>query len=151
MDVTVFRTRNTPFSRQKIVEIVDFFSTTVMGKRLSRNIHTEVKFDDIGDCDGFCCPLDDNYRPREFEVLIHRSLGEEQIIKSLAHEVVHIKQYARGEFRECQTGVFMWKGKKTVVLDYKKEYHSLPWEQEALLSEDLLLGLYRKKCGVDHW
>ncbi len=42
---------------------------------------------------GYCCHVDD----REFEVELKRTLGMRDMLTTLAHEMVHVKQYVLGE------------------------------------------------------
>jgi len=61
------------------------------------------------------------------------------IMKYLAHELVHVKQYALGEMVDVPSGGCMWKGQlypddKVMAADrtiYKWEYFEAPWELEA--------------------
>ena len=55
---------------------------------------------------------------------------------TLAHEMVHVKQLAKGTLKYRKTGSFVWAGKR-----YKKttEYLSRPWEIEAFSRQELLL------------
>lgn len=42
---------------------------------------------------GYCCDLEDN----DYEVEIKRSLRMRDMLTTLAHELVHVKQYVKGE------------------------------------------------------
>tara|TARA_B110000908_G_scaffold63340_1_gene76989 strand:- start:1705 stop:2124 length:420 start_codon:yes stop_codon:yes gene_type:complete len=72
------------------------------------------------------------------EVKIARKSGGEpldydEMMRTLAHEMVHAKQYLRGEINAAGG----WKGKKP--RNYK--YENQPWEKEAYSKE---VGLYEK-------
>mgnify|MGYP001204150257 FL=1 len=54
----------------------------------------------------------------------------EQMI-SLAHEMVHAKQFLRGELGYSKNGDFTWKKRKAGGYKYKNQ----PWEKEALKGE----------------
>lgn len=45
---------------------------------------------------GYCCELDDN----EFEIDIKRTLRMRDMLTTLAHEMVHVKQYVKGELTQ---------------------------------------------------
>lgn len=45
---------------------------------------------------GYCCDLDDN----EFEIDIKRTLRMRDMLTTLAHEMVHVKQYVKGELTQ---------------------------------------------------
>ena len=63
---------------------------------------------------------------REFIIEIHPGIGVRNIFETLAHEMVHIKQYAYGETNEKLT---RWKGEKIDSDDV--DYYDHPWEIEA--------------------
>ncbi len=64
-------------------------------------------------------------------------LSYEQIMQTLAHEMVHAKQYLRGELNGWTNS---WKGKKP--RNYK--YENAPWEREAYKLEKKLY----EKCWL---
>jgi hypothetical protein len=65
-------------------------------------------------------------KPREFILEINRSQSEEEILKTIAHEMVHCKQYAYNQMDEQGT---RWLNHK---VDYDSlPYYERPWEIEA--------------------
>ena len=72
---------------------------------------------------GYCLELDDN---RTFEIEVDRNMRLRKLLETIAHEMVHVKQYARRELHPVHNS---WMGKtynpKTV------DYWDLPWEIEA--------------------
>ena len=72
---------------------------------------------------GYCLELDNN---RQFEIEINRSLSQRKLLETLAHEMVHVKQYAR---RELHPSTDAWMGK--TYNPKKVSYWDLPWEIEA--------------------
>lgn len=73
-------------------------------------------------------------KARDFKVEIHPGIGVRNIFETLAHEMVHVKQYVDGELNDTMTN---WRGKK--VNSDNIEYWSQPWELEALGKEQGLL------------
>ena len=64
----------------------------------------------------------------------------DEIMLNLAHELVHAKQFVRGELH---SNLNKWKS-----LDYSNTaYSRQPWEKEAYLLEDELLEKYWNKNG----
>jgi hypothetical protein len=59
-----------------------------------------------------------------------------QIGLTLAHEMVHVKQLAKGTLKTRKTGSFIWSGKR---YGKKTEYLSMPWEIEAFSKQELIL------------
>lgn len=54
---------------------------------------------------------------------------------TLAHEMVHVKQLAKGTLKTRKTGSYIWAGKR---YSKKTEYLSMPWEIEAFSKQELL-------------
>lgn len=63
--------------------------------------------------------------PIGFVIEIYRNT-EDEMLKTLAHEMVHVLQYARGELNEEMT---YWRGRK--VNSDEIPYFEQPWEIEA--------------------
>lgn len=55
---------------------------------------------------------------------------------TLAHELVHVKQMAKGTLKTTKNGIHLWAGKK-----YSKNtaYLNMPWEVEAFSRQELIL------------
>ena len=84
---------------------------------------------------GYCCETDDN---RTFEIEVDRSQSLRDLLETVAHEMVHVKQYAR---RELHPDKHVWMG-KTVNPD-DVNYWDQPWEIEA---HGRQLGLFIRYC-----
>ena len=84
-----------------------FFAEKLFSKQLSPNIYVVVKFDNKMADHGSCEVVEYNGRnkPREFLIYIKDGLGAPATFRTLAHELVHVKQYAYGHtetvIREC--------------------------------------------------
>lgn len=77
-----------------------------------------------------CEPQDWEKRlPREFKIDIDPKMDNMEFMQSLMHEMVHIKQYARGELRYTKDGHGVWNGYS--YDDEVHDYYDLPWEIEA--------------------
>lgn len=88
-----------------------------------RNIEIEVKFSKMNDdAVGYCMMLDTN---REYQLEISKDLNIKELVMTICHEMVHVKQYVRNEMKE---GQMVWK-KRPIASDTK--YYDLPWEKEA--------------------
>lgn len=63
------------------------------------------------------------------KVFISHKLALPKMIRTLAHEYVHVKQVEKGEIFDIESGIVSFCGK-----EYKEKeinYHDLPWEKEA--------------------
>jgi len=55
---------------------------------------------------------------------------------TLAHELVHVKQMAKGTLKTTKNGNHLWAGKK---YSKKMAYLNMPWEVEAFSRQELIL------------
>ena len=97
------------------------------------------------------CEIDDYAGPhaRGFTISITSKFGMMRSLVILAHERVHVKQYAKGELRYCgQSGCLRWKGTGTID-DGNIEYWDLPWEIEAHGREKGLVYQWATARGHD--
>jgi hypothetical protein len=88
---------------------------------------------------GNCTILDYNLsgKPRHFEIRLKFFRKKEKMISTLAHELVHLKQFAKLELNDSLN---KWKG--FPVEEEKISYHDLPWEVEAYCIEEVLMRQY---------
>ncbi len=90
----------------------------------------KVTNQDLDDQEGATYPLDiiDSY------VVLIKPRSIKDMGVTLAHEMVHVKQLAKGTLKQVN-GVNFWKGKR-----YRKnhKYLNLPWEIEAFSKQELL-------------
>ena len=123
-----------------------WYGEKLMGKRLANNIHVKIEFveglEDEG-TGGDCIWEDDNIRPREFTIQIDKSNDLPYMLTTLAHEMVHVKQFAKGELRDIMRAHSLCKWQGAEYNTEKLEYWDYPWEIEAHGREK---GLYLRFC-----
>ena len=75
-----------------------------MGKRLMNsleiNINLRRNLITKEGCEGTAVWEDENIRPREFTIELDLTYSIRDVLITLAHEMVHIKQWAKGEMYE---------------------------------------------------
>jgi len=105
-----------------------FYANELMTKKILENVYLKISFSKKIEAQGYAQILEYNNsrKAREFEIEIHSGIGAKDILKTLAHEMVHIKQYVYGETNETLT---RWKGLKVDSDDM--DYWVQPWEIEA--------------------
>lgn len=121
-----------------------FYGKYLIGGKLFKNIHLTLQFEKIANKDGdyaYCDWTDDNNSCREFLIGIDLSLSKKETLLALAHEMVHLKQYAKGELKDIWRPVRMvkWQGERYIYEEM--DYWECPWEIEAYGREK---GLYFK-------
>lgn len=83
---------------------------------------------------------------REITMMVDSRLGEGDLIQCVAHEMVHVKQIAKGQLTTDIRNNQLWLGQRVNVV-----YHERPWEQEAFARERLLasraLAFAEKELG----
>ena len=88
---------------------------------------------------GTCLMQDNN---RTFEIERQKGLSFDEIVKTVCHEMVHVKQYARNEMTDST-----WKGKlrwRNRFIKKNTSYSKLPWEREAYRKQKTLSKSYYK-------
>ena len=102
-----------------------------------RSLIISVEFDRDKQNYGSCLAVD----KREFEITLNRSLKGDDLIETICHEMVHVKQYARGQL------------KINADLDYRtyEEYENQWHEKEAFGMEKELAEGYKEYVKINHF
>ena len=129
-------------------EAVTFYGEVLLGKRMANNVEVFVKLSkDLKKKEqayGFCHIIDDSLsKPREFMIELDTSMRYkfDQILTWLAHEMVHLKQFVRGELCDYETGRVQWKSRTFG----KVHYDDQPWEKEAYRLEGELYEMFAEE------
>ena len=119
--------------QRDIAQKVVYQMIEVMMPRM-RTLEIEVKIRKIsGDAIGYCMMTDNN---RTFEIEIDKKQSIKDLVTTICHEMVHVKQYAKNQMDDgIRSGVARWKN-RTVSFD--TEYYDLPWEKEAYAMQENL-------------
>lgn len=81
---------------------------------------------------------------RQVIIRINARLSPKEQGLTIAHEMIHVKQFRRGELQHKGKTGYRWKGQHYHKIT-DKAYHSRAWEQEAFRLEKKLYLLYLKK------
>lgn len=134
----------------EVFNAVVFYSEKLMSKRMLAGLDVRVvyvsKLETNENIVGDCGWEDDNLRPREFMIRLDAEMGKRKMLISLAHEMVHVKQYAKGEMRDMMRSSSHTKWHRESVNTDDVDYWDLPWEIEAHGRE---VGLYER--FKKHW
>ena len=142
MDVYIdgFRSNNLAL-RDEIEQACWYYGRRLLGGRMAKHITIEVKLTnrlkEKENTYGYCHILDDNLnKPREFMIELDASMKFDfgDILTWLAHEMVHLKQFVRGELCDYETGRVQWKKRMYGNVHYEDQ----PWEREAYRLETKL-------------
>ena len=124
-----------------------FYAEQLFTKQLLRHLVITLKFNKHLDAFGYSSIEKRNTKgaAREFLIELHPYISGVEILKTLAHEFVHIKQYVEGDLNDSQTE---WKGE--AIDSDAVDYYSLPWEIEAFGLEVGLFTNFAKKEVLWH-
>lgn len=86
---------------------------------------------------GWCTVLDNDSRPRDFEIELHNRMNIDVYAQTLLHELWHVYQHVKGNLKD-KRGKRLWKGIDHTETDYSDQ----PWEIEALQMELKLFEEY---------
>lgn len=130
------------FKQEQLAKACEFYAAELMHRNLIKNLSIRVIFSKKSG--NTTMWEDDNRKPREFTITLETGVSFEDTLLTLAHEMVHVKQYAKGELFDYVEG-----GPDTVRWRDEKrnwggvDYMNLPWEQEAYGSEQELYTKFK--------
>lgn len=106
---------------------INFFASKLFTPQKRRHLYLNIKYRKNLDYLGLVTVDDYNVlgMPNEFTIEILKG-SEEEMLKTLAHELCHCLQYSRGELNEQMD---MWMGRR--VNSDSIPYHEQPWEIAA--------------------
>lgn len=131
MNVTVIGGK--AYQRKRVEDIVGFCIETLMPRMKTLDI--TIKLCKPDGALGYCLETDNK---RTFEIEIDKTQSLRSLLETVAHEMVHVKQFAR---REMHPSRDEWYGK--TYNPKKVSYWDLPWEIEAHGRE---VGLFVRWC-----
>jgi len=113
-------------SQKKYVESIVNFCIKKLMPRM-RTLDITVKLTSPKGAYGYCL----SETTRTFEIEVDRTLKLRRLLETVAHEMVHVKQYARKELKSEN----VWQGK---LISPTTDYWDQPWEIEA----------HGRECGL---
>ena len=137
MQLSIIKCPDKEGFRPFVKRATHFFAEELMTKNMLENIHLTIKFDKSLEVCGYASVEEYTYsgKAREFLVEVNPNIGAREILETIAHEMVHVKQYAYSETNERLT---RWKGE---YISDDVDYYSQPWEIEAY---GMAVGLLNK-------
>ena len=127
-------------SKRTLAEDVAHFCIAEMMPRME-TLDITIHLDKLPEADGYCLAVTN----REFQIEIEKTLDEEDFITAVCHEMVHVKQFARGETKDINMFTKRWQGTDYLsAYTTVDEYMDLPWEKEAYKLQEILLKKFKK-------
>jgi len=133
---------------EELTEAAEFFARQLMDPRMVRKLSIDLEIETNLDVHGECVDEEGTRNPRWFTIRLKRQKIED-MIKTLAHEMVHVKQHAKNELKSGIVVVSRgklkmtskWHGEIWKPKRNEDNYFDSPWEVEAYGKE---VGLYHK-------
>lgn len=135
---------------RKLVEVAAWnYAERLMGKRLMKTLYIKIDLHrNLLKNDGMegSCIWDEwedlRKTPRDFHIELDSTINLREILINLAHEMVHVKQWVKGEMYEyANPNEVRWMKKKYDMNDM--DYYDFPWEIDAFGRQ---LGLFVRMC-----
>ncbi len=129
--------------KDSIKQAIELYASNLMHKNFLKKLTVTVRFDNTMDPLHYAAlyPTDHTYPPKKFVMQLKYNINHSFLMYVIAHEVVHIRQYAKGQLNYDHS---KWKKAKV-----KKNlpYVDQPWEKEAFRLETKLYEQYKKVFG----
>ena len=133
----------------ELTQAARFFAEILIDPRMVRNLTLYIELPKKLDVDGECIDEDGTKNPRWFTIRL-KDQKRIDMIKTLAHEMVHVKQHAKNELQggimvPTRGGLKMaskWMGEIWKPKRKEHPYFDSPWEVEAYGKEVGLLQRY---------
>jgi hypothetical protein len=130
---------------EQLEEAAELYASLLMHGNLCNNLAVDININADIDFQAYCVHDD---QLRFFTIDIRNAPTDDDIFKSLAHEMVHLKQYATKELSDIAIAykgkvidTAIWKGEVHKFKAKEDPYWDAPWEVEAYGRE---VGLYRR-------
>ena len=102
-------TGGTKYQRE-VAEKVVYWTAKKLGIHRMRTLYIQAVISKIKNADGYCSMEDD--KKRTFTIEVDKTLKLRQLIMTLIHEMVHVKQFVRNEMVDYLiNGRYRWKSK----------------------------------------
>jgi hypothetical protein len=114
-----------------------FYAENLMSKSMLENIYIKINFNPKLEVCG-CASIEEytlTGKAREFLIEVNPDIGAREILDTIGHEMVHIKQFA---YSETNDRLSRWKGE---YIPQEVDYYDQPWEIEAY---GMAVGLFTK-------
>lgn len=137
-------------SRNEVRTATHFFSRQLFTVNSLKNaekvdIHFVVGLKDRENNLGDATFLDRAWKPKKYRIRLDSNLSKSMLLRVLAHEMTHVHQWAIGRMVDLKNGTVRYNNKdhSALFVQRKKKVWQLPWEKDAIESENRLLASYR--------
>lgn len=120
-------------SQRKYVESIAAYCVRKFLPR-HRNLEVEIKLKNFGKdaTHGYCLQADE----REYEIEVNRSLRLRDLLITVAHEMVHVKQYVKHEFLPNESDIEYWDRPTEIEAHGRETGLFIRWAEENNLGKN---------------
>jgi hypothetical protein len=136
-------TGGTIYQKEVAYKVIEWTIKQLKLTRLS-SLYIHVILKKLRGLDGECSMEDEE--KRTFTIEADKTLGLRQLIMTLIHEMVHVKQFARNEMDNFPiNGRQRW---KSGTVPESINYDDMPWEKEATRLQEKLTDKFWKEDQI---
>jgi len=136
---------NTNLLHRRIIrKAARWFGSALLSKRLLKNIELTIYMNRTMPDKGECECLDDNVAPRRFAIYLSTKQTIFCQLITLAHEIVHLKQFATNQLFDYANDNNLTRWNKSIINVNDFAYRDLPWEKEAYKLQRPLTRSYKQ-------
>ena len=125
-------------TKSLLEEAAKFYAGILLEEDIMEKIELDIQIDFDMDCAGHCVTDDCEEYPKYFTISLNPEFTTESMFDTLAHEMVHLKQFATNELYnvlsmeadELTLG-HIWKGERYIPSEDECIVLEAPWEVEA--------------------
>jgi hypothetical protein len=150
MDVSVVGHRSSKL-KDELAIAAEYYASLLLPRRICKNISLNIRLMPklADDAMGYCSYVERDGQYKEFEIELYKKMSKEELLKYLAHEVVHMKQFALGELNDGFVSKRKARWQSSHIDENKVDYWDQPWEIEAYGREIGLYARYVETFGSD--
>ena len=136
-------TGGTKYQREVTRKVINWTIQKLSLSRL-RTLYIQIVLTKVKNADGYCSMEDEE--KRTFTIEADKTLKLRQLIMTLIHEMVHVKQFARNEMDDFPiNGRHRW---KSGTVPKNVTYYDMPWEKEALRLQEKLTDEFWREVKI---
>jgi hypothetical protein len=138
--------------KARVRSLVKYSASKLMSTRLVNKLNITVRLKEAlfssESVYGDCIYLWDEHRPKDFVIRADADMTMKALLVTIAHEMVHVKQWARDEMKTVTHAGYSVVRYKKGYFTHGMDYWEQPWEIEAHGLERSLFERWAQETGI---